>query len=80
MVSPVMADIASERRNGDCRLDCSPVTNETRLGADREVSSAARGVRWLRRRNGAVTFLKTVNGCMQKSRLSRAPSKGVRQH
>ena len=31
------------------------------------------------RRNSAVTLLKTANGCMQKSRLSRAPSKGVRR-
>ena len=41
----VRAAIASEGGSGDCRLDCSAVTNETRLGADREASSAARSVR-----------------------------------
>ena len=52
----VRAAIASESGSGDCGLDCSAVTNETRLGADREASSAARSVRRLRMRNDAVMF------------------------
>ena len=76
----VRAAIASERCSGDCGLYCSAVTNEMRMGVDREDSGAARRVRWLRKRNDGVTFLKMANGRIETSRSSRAPSKGVRQH
>ena len=69
----------SERWSGDCGLYCSAVTNEMRMGVDREDSGAARRVRWLRKRNDGVTFLKMANGRIETSRSSRAPSKGVRR-
>ena len=68
MVRHVREAIVSERGSHDCGLDCSAMTDETRLGADREASGEARSVRWLRRRNGAVTFLKTANGRMETRR------------
>ena len=39
-------------------------------GADEEASGVARSVRRLRRRNGAVTFLKTANGRIETKRSS----------
>ena len=75
MVRHVRAAIDSEGWCGDCWLECSAVT-KARLGEDREASGAARSVRWLWRRNGAVTFLKTVKGRTETSQSSRVPSSG----
>ena len=63
---------------GDCqrgverRLRVGPQRCDERdeAGADGEASGAARSVRGLRRRNGAVTFLKTANGRMETKQSS----------
>ena len=66
--------IATEGWSGE-RVGVQPVERDE-AGVDGEASGAGRSVRWLRGRNGAVTFLKTAKARIETSRSCRAPSSG----